>query len=134
MKIRRSQVSTEIPSASMADIAFLLLVFFLSTTTFSLEQGLLLQLPGQQSEVKRISRKNILVIKADADGSVTMGNEFVTIPELRGRIEQKLQENDKLVVVIETHPLARYETYVDILDELKMAKAPRISLKTMGQD
>lgn len=133
MKRRRQKPSTEIPSASMSDIAFLLLVFFLSTTTFSLEQGLLLQLPGQQSEVKRIARKNILVIKAHGDGSVTMGSEFVTVPELRGRVEQKLEENDKLVVVIETHPDARYETYVDILDELKMAKAPRISLKTMGE-
>ncbi len=134
MKIRRSKVPTDIPSASMADIAFLLLVFFLSTTTFSLELGLLLQLPGQQSEVKRISRKNIRVIKTLADGSVTMGNEFVTVPEIRGRIEEKIRENDKLVVVIETHPQARYETYVAVLDELKMAKAPRISLKTMGAD
>lgn len=117
----------------MADIAFLLLVFFLSTTTFSLEQGLLLQLPGQQSEVKRIARKNILVIKAQADGSVTMGGEFVTVPEIRDRVKQKLVENEKIVIVIETHPDARYETYVNILDELKVAKAPRISLKTMGQ-
>ncbi len=117
----------------MADIAFLLLVFFLSTTTFSLDQGLLLQLPGQQSEVKRISRKNILVVKAHADGSVTLGNEFIAVSEIRGRIEEELEKNEKLVVVIETHPEARYEMYVDILDELKMAKAPRISLKTTGE-
>lgn len=134
MKLRRSRVSTEIPSASMSDIAFLLLVFFLSTTTFSLEQGLVLQLPGQQSEVKRIARKNILVIKSQPDGTVTMGQEFVTVQEIRGRIEQKLIDNPKIVIVIETHPDTRYETYVDILDELKMAKAPRISLKTMGQE
>jgi len=119
----------------MSDIAFLLLVFFLSTTTFSLEQGLLLQLPGQQSEVKRIARKNIIVIKAHADGSVTIGrDEFITVPEIRSRIIDEMERNPKAVVVIETHPQARYETYVDILDELKMAKAPRISLKTMGVD
>ena len=133
MKARRSKTSSEVPSASMADIAFLLLVFFLSTTTFSLDQGLLLQLPGQQSEVKRISRKNILVVKALADGSVTIANEFVTVPEIRGRITEELEKNPKLVVAIETHPDATYETYVDVLDELRMAKAPRITLKTMGQ-
>jgi biopolymer transport protein ExbD len=133
MKARRSKASTEVPSSSMADIAFLLLVFFLSTTTFSLDQGLLLQLPGQQSEVKRISRKNILVVKALADGSVTIANEFVTVPEVRGRIMEELEKNPKLVVVIETHPDAKYETYIDVLDELRMAKAPRITLKTMGE-
>ncbi|MCK4546410.1 MAG: biopolymer transporter ExbD [Candidatus Eisenbacteria sp.] len=133
MKVRRSKAMPEVPSSSMADIAFLLLVFFLSTTTFSLDQGLLLQLPGQQSEVKRISRKNILVVKAHADGSVTLGNEFIAVSEIRGRIEEELEKNEKLVVVIETHPEARYEMYVDILDELKMAKAPRISLKTTGE-
>lgn len=121
------------PASSMADIAFLLLVFFLSTTTFSLDQGLLLQLPGQQSEVKRISRKNILVVKALADGSVTIANEFVTVPEIRARITEELEKNPRLVVVIETHPDATYETYVDVLDELRMAKAPRITLKTMGE-
>ena len=133
MKARRSKATTEVPASSMADIAFLLLVFFLSTTTFSLDQGLLLQLPGQQSEVKRISRKNILVVKALADGSVTIANEFVTVPEIRGRIKEELEKNPRLVVVIETHPEATYETYVDVLDELRMAKAPRITLKTMGE-
>ncbi len=133
MKARRSKATTEVPASSMADIAFLLLVFFLSTTTFSLDQGLLLQLPGQQSEVKRISRKNILVVKALADGSVTIANEFVTVPEIRARITEELEKNPRLVVVIETHPDATYETYVDVLDELRMAKAPRITLKTMGE-
>ena len=43
----------------------------------------------------------------------------------------KLLQNPKLVVVIETHPEADYSIMVDILDELRLAKATRISLRTL---
>ena len=46
-------------------------------------------------------------------------------------IERKLAQNPKLIVVIQTHPDAEYGLMVDILDELKLARCTRISLKTL---
>ena len=46
-------------------------------------------------------------------------------------IERRLAENEKLIVVIVSHPDAEYGLMVDLLDELKLAQARRISLKTM---
>lgn len=128
----RSRPSTEISAASMSDIAFLLLIFFLVTTIFAVERGIPLLLPGQQSRNVKVKRKNILVIKAHANGSITIDKQLVSLRQIRPMVEQKLAENPKLIVVIETHPDSEYGLMIDILDELKLANARRISLKTMS--
>jgi biopolymer transport protein ExbD len=115
----------------MSDIAFLLLIFFLVTTIFALEQGIPMALPGQQSENVKVKRKNILTVKAFANGSVTVDEDPVAIDGIRPIIEKRLAQNDKLVIVIETHPDAEYGLMVDILDELRLARARTISLRTM---
>ena len=58
---RKQRVSDEIPTASMADIAFLLLVFFLTTTVFNEERGLPIVLP-EQSEEQDVSAKNLIFL------------------------------------------------------------------------
>jgi len=127
----KSRPTTEFSAASMSDIAFLLLIFFLVTTIFALEMGIPLILPGNQSSNVKVNRKNILVVKAHANNSITIEGNVVGIRALRSEIEERLGDNEKLIVVIETHPDAEYGLMVDILDELKMARARRISLKTM---
>lgn len=127
----KSKATQEISAASMSDIAFLLLIFFLVTTIFALEQGIPLVLPGEKSTNVKIKRKNILIIEAHANGSIVVDKQVVPLPQLRPLIERRLAENEKLVVVIETHPDSDYGLMIDILDELRLADARRISLKTM---
>lgn len=136
MKFKKMTVSTEIPSASMSDIAFLLLIFFLVTTIFNTEQGILLPLPNANTAPKRINRKNLCEIKTDAAGRTTIDGELIQVSTLADVVRRKIFENDKLICVIETHPRAYYGIMVDVLDELKAAEAKKITLrvtKTGGQ-
>ena len=128
---RRSRVSEEIPNSSLSDIAFLLLIFFMVSTVFAIEEGLLLQLPSQEGVVKKIARKNIMRISVYPDGNVTIDDEPVTIDVIRARVEQATAESEKIIIVVETHPEARYGSMIDVLDELKLAEATRISLKPL---
>lgn len=128
---RRSRVSEEIPNSSLSDIAFLLLIFFMVSTVFAIEEGLLLQLPSQEGVVKKIARKNIMRISVYPDGNVTIDDEPATVDVIRGRVEQAHIDNDKIIIVVETHPEARYGAMIDVLDELKLAQATRISLKPL---
>ncbi len=130
-KIGRSKASQEVSAASMSDIAFLLLIFFLVTTIFALEEGIPLVLPGKQSTTTKVKRDNLLVIEAHPNGSIMIEEEVVGLRRLRTLIERKLIEKPKLIVVIESHPDSEYGLMVDILDELRLANARRISLKTM---
>jgi biopolymer transport protein ExbD len=132
IKKARSRPDQEIHAGAMSDIAFLLLIFFLVTTIFALEQGIPLMLPGKQSKNVKVKRDNILIVQAHANGSIVVDKEVVGLKRLKPLIERKLAENDKLVVVIETHPDSEYGLMIDILDELRLADARRISLKTMN--
>lgn len=117
----------EIPTASMADIAFLLLIFFLVTTTIDMDKGLGQVLPpkGEQMEVPKKNLSNLLI---NARGEVLIDNEPVQIRDLRRRVQEKLAANDLLIFSVKTHPRTKYQSYIDVLDALKQAKATRISI------
>lgn len=126
MKRKRIKLK-QIPSASMADIAFLLLVFFLVTTTISMDKGIGQVLPaiGEQLEV---NPKNITKVLVNAAGQVLHDEELVPMNQLRARIRNMLAQNDKLIVSVKTHPMTKHQVYIDVLDQLKQAGATRISI------
>lgn len=129
---KRSKVSSEFSTASMSDINFLLLIFFLVSTMFAVEKGLPMALPGKTSKTVKLKREAVLNIQAFANGSIVIrGTGPVSLRDIKPIIEQKLIEKPKLVVVIETDGDAAYGIMVDILDELRLAKATRISLRTL---
>jgi biopolymer transport protein ExbD len=128
----KSRPSTEFSASAMSDIAFLLLIFFLVTTIFALERGIPMLLPGQKSDNVKVKRKNIMTVKAYANGSVTIDDDPVKVSGIRPMVEERLARNDKTIIVIETHPDSEYGLMVDILDELRLAKARTISLRTMA--
>ena len=82
--------------ASLADIAFLLLIFFLVTTTIDVDRGIGLSLPakGEETEVRT---KNITNLLINAQGEILLDNEVIAINEIARRIEQKIQENDRIL-------------------------------------
>lgn len=124
---RRIRASEEIPTCSMADIAFLLIIFFLVSTTMSMERGLGLQLPAL-GQGKKVPKKNLCHIWINAANKVAIEGEVMSVGEIESIIRRKLEENPNLIVSVKTDRGARYETMIDVLDELKMAEAPRISL------
>ena len=83
----------EIPTSSIADIAFLLLILFLVTTTIDMDKGLGMVLPAEGAELE-INKKNILNCLINSTGNVLLGGEGVEIKNLSKTIRQKLAEND----------------------------------------
>ena len=129
---KRARVSSEFNTASMSDINFLLLIFFLVSTMFAVEKGLPMALPGKGSQTVKLKRDNVLNIQAHENGSIVVRDHGpIGLKELRPLIEQKLMANEKLVILIETAPNADYGLMIDILDELRLANATRISLRTL---
>lgn len=133
---KKSKVSDEIPSSSMADIAFLLLIFFLVTTTFPKDKGLALILP-EQGETQEVSQKNILHIIVNPSGAVTIKRgesqqeQTVRPDDVEAIWRQDVAQNDRLIAAVKTHPDAPYRFMVDVLDALQSAGAERISLQIL---
>jgi len=129
-KIKRpSNPPPEISQASTADIAFLLLIFFISTTVFEQEFGMQVVLPGLGGKATKVRPENVLKIRAAADGTIFVGDAPVALRNVEGMVETRLAENDQLIISIETDSDAAYERMIDVLDEVKAAGAPRFSIK-----
>jgi biopolymer transport protein ExbD len=128
----RARARAQIPTSSMADIAFLLLVFFLVTTVFDEEKGLPIMLPQGELEV---ADENVLHLTAHADGRVAIRhgaapNVRWTIPSAIGGIWwDAVARRPGLIAALHTPPEASYGRMVDVLDALQEAGATRISLQ-----
>ena len=117
----------EINSSSMADIAFLLLVFFLVTTTISMDKGISLVLPSEGNELE-VNRKNIVNILMNESGKVLLDDKPIKVNAISQIVERKLSGNPNLIFSVQTHPRTKYQDYLNILDQLKEAKATKISI------
>ena len=131
---KKSKVSDKVPSSSMADIAFLLLIFFLVTTTFPKDKGLAIVLPEEGGEVE-VSQRNILHIIIRPDGIVEVKRgespqvQTVAPDAIEGIWRQDVSENPNLIAAVKTHFDTPYKFMVDVLDALHTAGAERISLQ-----
>ena len=131
---KKSKVSDKVPSSSMADIAFLLLIFFLVTTTFPKNKGLAIVLPEEGGEVE-VSPRNILHIIIQPNGLVDVKRgesqavQTVAPNAIEGIWRQDVAENPQLIAAVKTDPQAAYRFMVDVLDALHSAGAERISLQ-----
>jgi biopolymer transport protein ExbD len=121
----------------MSDVAFLLLVFFLSTTKFDVKKGLGINLPaastGEATKVK-LDPKNVTKVWIDAEGMITLktfeGEEQIKINQLEGKIKKIVSGNPDMVVSLKTDRKSKYQNMVQALDKLQAAGAEKISLST----
>lgn len=124
---KRKKVEPEIPSASLPDIVFQLLIFFLVTTTLDVDKGLDMVLPPI-GEILEIQQKNITNILINDLGQILIDGENVAVQELDNIVRDKLLANDKLIISVKTARLTKYDIYVKVLDQIKKAGATRISI------
>ena len=133
---KRSRVSGEVPVASTADIAFLLLIFFLTSTNFPKDNGLAIVLP-ESSETVAVSQKNIIHLVIQTNGLVEVKRgeslqvQTMRAQEIEGLWRQEVASNPNLIAAVKTHPDAPYKFMIDVLDALHSANAERISLQIL---
>mgnify|MGYP001038391903 FL=1 len=126
LRERKARVGA-IPEGGMADIAFLLLVFFLVTTTMDMDKGIGIILPAEGQEIE-INKKNILNLLISSSGNVLLGGEAIAINQIDDRVKEEIRKNDKLIISVKAHEKTQYDVYIAVLDQLKKAKATRISI------
>lgn len=134
MKIQRVETDREINSGSMADIAFLLLIFFLMTTTIAVDKGLAIMLPPKtdQKPVAPIAGRNLFKVYINSsDRLMAEGEVLANAGELKPMIQTfvlnrgasaELSDNpEKAVVSLKTDRGTSYKAYISALDEIQGA-------------
>ena len=118
-----------INGSSMADIAFLLLIFFLVTTTINVDTGIGMILPPlSEDDSPPVNKRNQMNILVNAEGKVLIDGELVQISEIEFKLEEFILNNgknpelsdspNKAIVSILTQSETPYRIYIDMLDEV----------------
>lgn len=130
LKKKRGREEAEINGSSLADIAFLLLIFFLVVTTIDVDTGIGLVLPPIPDDVEPppVRERNLLKILVNAQGMVLLDEEPAAIANVRDRVKEFINNNgadpelsespDDAIVSIKTDRRTPYNVYIDMLDEV----------------
>jgi biopolymer transport protein ExbD len=121
--------SVEIPTASQADLAFLLLLFFLVSTIIDVDTGIGLTLPEyvEDPETVEVPKNRMAAVLVNENGDVlvdgTQTSMFQVKNNLKPRIISKinLPSNKKLIVSVKTDRKTNYNAYIQVLDQIKQA-------------
>ncbi len=124
---KKIEQSAEIPTASMGDIAFLLIIFFMVSTVFANEMGLQIILPEKGEQVK-VKSENIAKVLVTKDGNVRINGEPVALSDITNIAKSMIRQNPEIIFSLKTEPDAKYEYMIEVFDKLRLANAERISL------
>ena len=124
---RSTNKGTFIPTSSMGDIAFLLLIFFMVTTIFREETGLKVELPRAEAgeEVVRELVSNVYINRI---GQISIDDRLVQTKHIVDIMSQKITANPQLIVAFKTDRYTDYGVVSDVMEELKEVNAVRVFL------
>jgi biopolymer transport protein ExbD len=130
----RDRMDNEINAGSMADIAFLLLIFFLVTTTIAEDKGILVKLPpwsDEEPDITRLKERNVYSVLVNANNQLLVREEPMRLANLREnakefisnprRMENMAESPKNAIISLKNDRGTNYETYLAVYNELKGA-------------
>lgn len=135
MRIRRTRtMEANIPTASMADIAFLLIVFFMISTVFQVDRTQV-ELPQSAKEVREEVVKNSAFVVVAEDGRVKASDghedsKLVNLEDVGVLASNWVQKNPDIPVVIKADAKAKYAAIDDVMEHLRNAGVTNIKFLT----
>ena len=120
MKITRRKIDEEIPTSSMADIAFLLIIYFMVTTTFAATRGIDFSLP-QEEDTPLVDKEESVLIEIQPGGVLLVDNKSMPLEEVLDYLKPKLERNPMKPVIIRAGEMTEYGYMVDVFDEIRQA-------------
>jgi biopolymer transport protein ExbD len=128
---KKSKVSDEVPTSSMADIAFLLLIFFMVSTVFRADKDRPIEFAGAEATEKMDEKqKDILNVWMESNGAVFINDLVRTMDEVSDAVYPQIVGNPNLVISIRSDRNVPYN-YVDQLQkELVSAGALKVVFAT----
>jgi biopolymer transport protein ExbD len=124
----RPRSSVTLPIASLIDIVFLLLIYFLLTTNFMVDEAIDLKLPKARASAPQLEQQ--ITIYVDPEGRVLLGREEVSLDDLYHRIKERIAGRTDAQVVIKADRRVILNQAVKVMDLAKAAGAAQLFLAT----
>ncbi len=127
-RLGNNQENSEVDMTPMLDIVFILLIFFIVTTSFVKEQGFLLNKPDQTKSSPSDSTN--ISIHIDENNTVFFNNKAVDVSRIPARIENFLANQSTENVILSPHVKTNYNKVVQVLDQIKLVSGLTVSIST----
>lgn len=114
----------------MADISFLLLVFFMVSTVFVRYRGVPVDLPEAEKIEKLESRRNVLQIWVDSKGAINIEDQNIPLDVLGPFIHQRLTANPRMIISLRGDKESQFGVISDVMQELRKVEALRVNFST----
>jgi biopolymer transport protein ExbD len=125
---KKRSLEANIPSSSMADIAFLLLIFFLVATVIDVDTGIGMTLPEITDEPPPpVSKDRMAAVLINENNDVLLDGKPISLFQIKSTLKPRivskieLPKKKKLIVSLKTDRKTVYSAYISALDQIKMA-------------
>jgi len=125
---QRVQYGIQVPLTSLIDIVFMLLIYFLLTTNFMVEQGIDVNLPNAEASAPQTRQE--VTVYIDRTGDVYLGDVKIEFNDLFDRLTQRIKENPQRLVVIKADRSVMIDRAVQVMDMARAAGAKQLFLAT----
>ena len=131
MKLKDKKPEAEVPTSSMADIAFLLIIFFMVTTVFSSTRGMDFKLPKEDDD-RPLEKIESVYIRVFGPGNVEVDGKSMDLDQIIPYLAPKLQNWPDKPVILHTEPDAAYQDMIDVYDVLKNGHKAGVDVKNIA--
>ena len=129
----RANDEAEINITPMLDIVFIMLIFFIVTTSFVKEKGLEVSRPSSTPPKEITQSKGPIVIKIDANGNITLKGRMLENMAVEANLEREKAEKPESPLIVAAHPEAETDSLVTVLDAAKAVGIGSVSVATTRQ-
>ena len=127
---RKTKISSEIPTASMPDIIFMLLIFFMVTTVLRQYSGLPVELPKAKRIEKLKSKRHTSQVWVSKEGLISIDDRLFGVKDVRHVMYDKRVADPMLTVSLKADESAKMELISGLHEELRQADALRLNYST----
>ena len=127
---RKTKLNSDIPTASMPDIIFMLLIFFMVTTVLREYSGLPINLPKAKRIEKLKSKRHTTHIWVSKEGLISIEDKLFSLKDVRHAMYNKRSSDPQLVVSLKSDEEARMGLVSGIHEELRKADALKLNYST----
>ena len=128
--VRKTQEKSEISTASLPDIIFMLLIFFMVTTVMRDHQGLPIDFPQAEEIVKLKNKRDVAHLYVTRDGVIFIDDRGVNTEDLSSVMYSKIVNNPAITVFLKSDYDTKMEIITDIHSELREASALQLNYAT----
>jgi len=130
-KRHRTDEEAEINITPMLDIVFIMLIFFIVTTSFVKEKGLDISRPTQAEEQQQLEDENLpILVRINQLSSISIDNRRVEPDAVRANLERERAQNPSAPLIIAAHPDSDTDSLVRVLDAANVVGIASISVAT----